>query len=434
MRSWRNGLALAFVLAACLNSDSTLGVHDDGKADDQNWTNWRGHDGTRSLRAGLKILKFGGKHARWKVELPGKGSSTPIVVDGLIYLTAPVDGVDGLLCYDSGGQKKFQTIFGAEDPGKHRRGSGSNASPVSDGKSIFVYFKSGTLAAVDLAGNSRWELNLVEKYGRESLYWDHGTSPILTERFVVMARMDERDSWLAAFDKETGELAWKVARNYTTPRECDHGYSTPIVIQYDGKESILTWGAEQITIHRADNGELVWSCGNFNPEKNQLWPTIASPVIVGDMAVVAYGRADRGSPRLFGVRLSGNGDVTNTNHVWERDDIGAFVPTPVVHGKHVIVLGDRGDIECLDPQTGQTIWKERFPQARANFYASPLLLGEYLYTVREDGASFVSQLVDGKLNVLAEGEMQQDIVGSPVPLGDSILIRGETHLFCIAPE
>jgi outer membrane protein assembly factor BamB len=137
---------------------------------------------------------------------------------------------------------------------------------------------------------------------------------------------------------------------------------------------------------------------------------------------------------LFGVRLSGRGDVTKTNHVWKREDIGAFVPTPVVHGNQVIVLGDRGDVECLDPQTGQTIWREQYPQARANFYASPLLLGPYLYTIREDGAAFVSEIENGAMKLLAENEMQQDIVGSPIPLGNSILIRGETHLFCISPE
>jgi outer membrane protein assembly factor BamB len=426
---WHFGL-----VAALCSIGSGMAIDDDAKSDRLNWINWRGGDGTRALESGPQILKFGGERYRWKVALPGKGSSTPIVVDGRIFLTVPVEGVDGLLCFDAEGQQQFQTIFGAEHPGKHRRGSGANASPVSDGSKIFVYFKSGTLAAVDLNGQVNWQLDLVEKYGRESLYWDHGTSPILTENHVVMARMDERDSWLAAFDKKTGELAWKVARNYKTPRECDHGYSTPVVIQYDGQEAILTWGAEQITIHQASDGQLIWSCGNFNPEKNQLWPTIASPVVVGDMVVVAFGRADRGTPRLFGVRLTGRGDVTATNHVWSRDDIGTFVPTPLVHGKNVIVLGDRGEVECLDPQTGQTVWKDRYPQARANFYASPLLLGSNLYAIREDGAAFVSEIRDASVKLLAENEMQQDIIGSPVPLGDSILIRGETHLFCIAPE
>jgi outer membrane protein assembly factor BamB len=400
----------------------------------ENWTSWRGEDGRRALASGPQILKFGADSHRWKVALPGKGSSTPIVVDGRIFVTAPVDGVDALISYDAAGQPLTQTLFGAEIAGKHRRGSGSNASPVSDGQWVYVYFKSGTLAAVDLDGAVQWQVDLVEKYGRESLFWDHGTSPILTERLVVMARMDERDSWLAAFDKQTGELAWKVERNYTTPRECDHGYSTPMVIQHDGQESILTWGAQHITIHAANNGRLLWSCGNFNPEQNQLWPTIASPVVVGDMAVVAFGRADRGTPRLFGVKLSGSGDVTATNHVWQRDDIGCFVPTPVTFGDKIIVVGDRGEVECLNPATGETLWRARYPQARDNFYASPLLIGHYLYTVREDGQAFVAKVDERGFELLAENDMQQPIIGSPVPLGDAVLFRGETHLFCVGPQ
>jgi len=107
-----------------------------------------------------------------------------------------------------------------------------------------------------------------------------------------MARMHQGESWLAAFDKATGEMAWKVPRNYKTPVECDHGYSTPLVIQHQGKESILVWGAEHLTIHNATDGQLTWSCGNFNPDGNKLWPAIATPVLVGDMAIIAYGRND----------------------------------------------------------------------------------------------------------------------------------------------
>ena len=125
------------------------------------------------------------------------------------------------------------------------------------------------MAAVELDGKVRWKTDLVERFGKDTLFWDHGTSPVLTEQYVIMARMHQGESWLAAFDKETGELAWKVARNYATPTECDHGYATPLVIQHQGKESILVWGAEHLTIHDATDGQVSWSCGNFNPDGKQ---------------------------------------------------------------------------------------------------------------------------------------------------------------------
>ena len=141
-----------------------------------------------------------------------------------------------------------------------------------------------------------------------------------------MTRMHHGESWLAAFDKRSGEIMWKVPRNFETPTEGDHGYSTPIVISHQGAEALLVWGAQHLTLHDAANGKVLWTCGGFNPESKALWPSIASPVVSGDIAVVAFGRNDRGIPRLHGIRLGGHGDVTKTHRVWKRTDIGTFVP------------------------------------------------------------------------------------------------------------
>jgi outer membrane protein assembly factor BamB len=247
-----------------------------------------------------------------------------------------------------------------------------------------------------------------------------------------MARMHKGESWLAAFDKQTGELKWKVARNYETPTECDHGYATPLVIEHQGKESILVWGAEHLTIHNAADGHVSWSCGNFNPNANALWPAIATPVIVDEMAVIAYGRNDRGTPRLHGIRLTGSGDVTETNHVWKRNDIGTFVPTPAAYKGRVILVRDHGQVVSIDPATGKTIWEGAFPKHRMNFYASPLVAGDKLYAPREDGTVFVASIADDKFNLLAENKMSESIIGSPIPVSNGILLRGEQHLFCVA--
>ena len=105
------------------------------------WPSWRGPDDLGSIEGGAYPEKIDESTIVWKTPLPGKGCSTPIVVDQTIYVTAPVDGVDALLAFDRNGNKTWVTKFGQEVAGKHRNGSGSNASPVSDGKAIFVYFK-----------------------------------------------------------------------------------------------------------------------------------------------------------------------------------------------------------------------------------------------------------------------------------------------------
>jgi outer membrane protein assembly factor BamB len=356
------------------------------------------------------------------------------MLNGMIHVTAPVDGNDALLCYNSVGKEQWRRVFGKENAGKHRNGSGCNASPISDGKAVFVFFKSGVFAAVELDGTVRWKTDLVERFGRDTLFWDHGTSPVLTEKHVIMTRMHQGESWLAAFDKSTGDIAWKVARNFQVPMECDHGYTTPVVMQFQGKESIIIWGAEHVTIHNASDGQVVWTCGNFNPESNKLWPAIVTPVIVGDMAVIAYGRNDKGAPRLFGIRLTGTGDVTKTNHVWRRDDISTFVPTPSVYKDHVVLVRDRGEVACIDPATGKTIWEGAFPKHRSNYYSSPLIASGKLYAPREDGVVFVANIANNKLEVLAENDMGESVIGSPIPTGKGILLRGEKHLFCVSGE
>ena len=404
-------------------------------AEAPDWRSWRGPLGNGSVEQGSYPVTFGADKYLWRVELPGKGCSTPIALSGMVYVTAPADGKDALLCYDlNDGKEKWRTAFDQEKPGKHRNGSGSNASPVTDGKGIFAYYKSGTLAAVELDGKERWRTNLVERFGPEMLFWDHGTSPVLTEKHVVMARMHNGESWLAAFDKASGEMAWKVARNYSTPMECDNGYSTPLVIQHEGKESILVWGAEHLTIHDAADGRVTWSCGNFNPDGNRMWPSIATPLVVGDMAVIAYGRNDRGLPRLHGIRLTGSGDVTKTNHAWKRDDVGTFVPTPAAYKGRVILVRDRGEVACINPAPGKTVWEGAFPRQKANYYASPLVAGDRLYAAREDGTVFVASLAGDKFKLLAENEMGETIIGSPVPVANRLLIRGVKNLFCIAAE
>ncbi len=397
---------------------------------DANWPRWRGPENNGSIATGDYPAEFDSTRVLWKQKLPGKGCSTPVVHNGVIYLTAPAEGRDALLAFDLAGKKLWMTEFGKEKPGKHRNGSGSNPSPVTDGKGVFVSYKSGALAAVNLDGTIRWQTNLVERYGPDTLFWDHGSSPVLTSQYVVATRMHKGESWLAAFDKNSGELKWKTPRNYKTPTEGDHGYATPVVIEYNGAEALLVWGGQHLTIHRVEDGKVIWTCGDFNPEKNRLWPSIATPVISGGVAVVPFGRNDRGIPRLHGIRLQGEGDVTRKSRIWKRDDIGTFVPSPVAYNGKVYLVGDQGLVTCLDPETGKTVWSEKLPKSRHKFYASPLIAGGKLYAAREDGTVFVAGIEDG-FKLLSQNDMGESIIASPVPAGNRLLLRGVETLFCV---
>ncbi len=398
-----------------------------------NWPQWRGPGANGCTTQGTYPAKWSATNLLWKVSLPGKGCSTPVVWNRQIFLTAPVNGKDAVLSYDWGGQSLWQTTLGAEETGKRGNSSGCNPSAVTDGQSVFVYFKSGTLAALDFKGNVRWQTNLVTGFGPEKLFWDQSTSPVLLQDAVVIARMDHGESWLAAFDKGTGQLRWKVPRQYETAIEGDNSYTTPLVIGPQGKEIILVWGGEHLTAHAAADGQLLWSCNDFNPQAVAHWPTVASPVVAGDIVITACGRADRGAPRFHGIKLGGKGDVTATHRVWKREDTGTFVPTPVVYEGRLYLVRDHGQVECIDPATGQTLWRDAFPKGSPSYYASPVIADGKLYAAREDGVVFVAKLGD-KFELLAENDMGEQVIASPVPVANHLLIRGARHLFCVAGE
>jgi outer membrane protein assembly factor BamB len=225
-------------------------------------------------------------------------------------------------------------------------------------------------------------------------------------------------------------MRWKVPRNYLTPEEGDNAYTTPLVFEHQGKEALLVWGAEHVTAHDTSDGSLLWSCGGFNPKAVPNLPSVASPLIAGKVVVVSSGKPPQGQNQLYGIRLGGAGDVTATHRLWSRDDTGTFVPTPAEYKGRIYLLRDRGEVECLDPATGNTLWRDALPKAASNYYASPLVAGGLLYAAREDGVVFVAR-VEGRFEILAENHLDEPIIASPVALCDRLLMRGERHLFCV---
>lgn len=391
------------------------------------WPEWRGPGSSGSTGLGAYPVKWNAtENIVWSYELPGRGFSTPIVWDDRIIVTAPIDGKDAVLFLDSSGRLGWQTALTAERSGKHRNASGCNPSPVTDGKHTFAYFKSGTLAALDFKGEVLWIKNLQDIFGEDQLWWDVGTSPVLTDKYIVGTVMHGGKSGLVAFDKTTGRIAWQVDRFFQTPRENHDSYATPIVIERGGQQIILVWGADHVTAHQASNGQLLWSCAGFNPEQKQNWPAVASAVVSSDTLVVPYGRGEF----LAGIRLGGRGDVSKTHRLWTREGLGSFVPTPAVYEGRVYVLGDRGQVSCVDPDSGETLWSDSLPRHRSKYYSSPTVADGKLYAAREDGVIFVAQ-IEGGFKILSENDMGEKMIASPVAVGDRLLLRGERHLFSV---
>lgn len=421
------------VLAAILLTVTTAAAAPTDQPAPDNWPRGRGPGDDGGNDRGTYPATWGAKAGvLWTADLPGKGCSTPIVWDRRIYLTAAAGGQDAVLAFDWAGKPLWQTKVGPERPGKNKNGSGSNPSLITDGRGVFAYFKSGALAALDLDGTVRWKSNLQQQYGKDTLYWDIGTSPVLTDKDVVIAVMQSGGSYLAAFDKATGDLHWKVARQYETPVEGDHSYATPIAFRQGEKEALLVWGAEHLTAHDAADGSVLWSCGGFNPKRHGNWPAVASPVIVGDTIVVPYGRGSE----LTGVRLDpkASGDITATHVAWRRTDTGTFCPTPAAYKGRVYLLRDRGEVECVDPADGKTLWKGQLLKGNGSYYSSPAVADGKLYAAREDGMVYVARVEGGPFEVLGQNDLGERTIACPVPVAGRLLLRGERHLYCVGAE
>ena len=183
----------------------------------ENWPAWRGPSGTGAAPGKLPPLDLAGK-LLWKVELPGRGCSTPVVWEDRLFVTSPIGDQDGLLAFDSAGTELWRKTFGPLALGRGQRvGSSANSSPVTNGEVIVAYFKSGTVACLDLEGNTLWQTNLQQQYGKDGLWHDQGTSPVFAAGRVVVAVMQtEGESYLVSLDPKTGKEVWKTPRKYQT--------------------------------------------------------------------------------------------------------------------------------------------------------------------------------------------------------------------------
>lgn len=405
----------------------------------ENWPNWRGPalDGV-AAGTGYATTWSPEAHVAWKVTLPGLGASTPAVWGDSIVLTCAIDGKDAAICFDRAGKEIWRRILGPEKPGKHAKATGCNPSPVTDGKHVWVYFKSGELAALDLAtGAVAWQENLQERFGEDTLWWDLGTSPMLTKDAVVVAVMQTGPSYLAAFGRTDGKLLWKHDRNLDAPEEAAQSYSTPLVVKGEEKfgepaEVIFVLGADHVTAHDAADGRELWRVGGLNPAGEKYFRSIASPVVADDLVIAPYARGST----LTAVKRGGKGDVTKSHVVWARKDLGADVPTPAFQAGKLVVCTDQGKVACLDAPTGKTRWEGELPKNRHAYSASPVLVDGKILVTREDGQSAVlagPEGAAGRFEVVGEGSVGEMTVATPVCVDGGILLRTHDSLWCIRP-
>ena len=417
------------ILVAILCTGSSLTAED--------WTSWRGSNGNSLAEgAGYPTKWSADSGIVWKAEIPGVGASSPVVSRGHVFLTSTLDNKNQVSCLTMEGKVKWTKTLGKSIEGKRGKdGTGANPSAVTDGEHVFVYFKSGDFACFDFAGTLKWETNVFQRFAEvtsETLWWDLGTSPVLTSDAVVIAMMHSGPSYLAAFRPSDGELLWKQDRQTDAPREAAQSYTTPVVTTNpNGLEIIVVTGADYVTGHEASNGKELWRVGSLNPKSNEYFRSISSSVSDGNVVVAPYARGDSLTTIQLGKLADGQARIT-----WDKTKTSADVPTPVIQGDRVFVLRDvkkaRGTVDCINLKTGDTIWSGQLPAHRTTYRASPVYADGHLYATRQDGTVFVLDATADDFKLVSENKIADaHTVSTPAFVDGKILLRSGETLYCI---
>ena len=398
----------------------------------ENWPQWRGPamNGI-STEKGLPLKWSAEENIAWKVPMPGRSGSTPIIWNETIFLNiGTADGSGDLELWALNRNDGKIMWKGPIAGGNHieRKQNMSSPSPVTDGRTVWVMTGVGVLKAFDFKGKELWTRDIQKDYGRFGLNWGYASSPLLEEGdlFVqVLHGMKTDDpSYILRIDGETGKTLWRVDRPTNAIRESPDSYTTPALLRYGTTKEIVISGGDVVTGHDPSTGKEVWRVDGLNPTNNPNFRIIASPLVAGDMVIAPT----RERPMLA-IKAGGRGDVTRTHKIWTFDN-GPDVPTPVSDGKLVYTVNDRGIAFALDLQTGKVVYG---PERLKNdsYSASPVLAEGRIYVTSENEGVTSVYKAGPAFELLAQNSLNDYCLSSPAMSDGQIFIRTTGHLWAI---
>jgi outer membrane protein assembly factor BamB len=405
-------------------------------AQTQNWPAWRGPTADGVAQATNLPVKWSAtENVAWKLALPAYSGSTPIIWGNLIFLNvATENGAGSLELWAVDREKRAVTWKRPLAGGNHieRKQNMSSPSPVTDGRTVWVMTGVGVLKAFDFTGKELWMRDVQADYGRFGLNWGYASSPLLHQGALyvqVLHGMKTDDaSYVFKVDGASGKTLWKVERPTKAQRESPDAYTTPALLQYDGKTEIVITGGDAVTGHDPATGTEVWRVDGLNPQNRGDYRVVSSPTIMGGLIV----SPSRNNP-LTAIRPGGKGDVTGSHIVWQFDR-GPDVPSPVSDGTYVYVVNETGVVYCLDLKTGNVVYgPQRLPN---DFYsASPVLAdGKVFVTGETTGVTTVFR-AGPKFEILASNTFDDTCTPyclSTVAVSDGqLFIRTSAHLWVV---
>jgi outer membrane protein assembly factor BamB len=433
----------------------------------EDWSQFRGPrvDGIARGRK-LPTTWSQAENVVWKTEIPGLGWSQPVVAKNRIFVTTAVSeqepkkreidwspGASGLTLLLGGvGQKvnppppdvnyEWKVLCLEADTGKvvweknatsgkpkfhiHPSNSYASETPATDGTLVIASFGMTGLFAYDLSGELLWSKELGVQ--PTQLGWGTGSSPVLHEGRVYVQCDSDGSSFLTALDAKTGDEAWRIAR------EEKSNWATPVLWRNRVRTELVTAGGAKMRSYDPADGTLLW-------EMSASGRTAATPIGTDDLLYVdSYERMTGRTGVLAAIKPGASGDIslkgkqsTNDSVAWSLPISGYRICSPAHFDGRVYVFEQNGGIvNCFDAKTGEKVFKQRLPSGRG-VVSSPLATDSALYVVNYDGLTSVLE-PGPELKVAASNSIDDLCWASPAVIGDRLLIRSASAVYCIGQK
>jgi outer membrane protein assembly factor BamB len=376
--------------------------------------------------------------------MPWWGASTPIIWDDKIFvISASEDEGEKRESHNPGGSELLLLALSKAD-GKilwqqqldtnnesHRKANDASPSPVTDGKHICVVTGTGLVIAFNLEGKKIWQRDLQKEYGTFRHSWGYASSPLLFEQSLIIEvlhrRSDSSDpSYIVSINTQDGNTQWFQERATDARDESPDAYTTPLLLNYNGKTEIIITGGDYVTGHDVRTGEEIWRAAGLNPRNRGNYRIIPSSIT---MDGIIYSPS-RKKP-ILALKAGGVGDITESHLLWKWEDSGGpDVPSPLCDGEYFYMVDDKSKITCLDAKKGTLIWG---PEKTTGgiVSASPILADGKIYIINEQGKTAIVA-VGREFNQIAINELDgSHTLSSPAISGSRIYIRTGLYLYCI---
>ncbi len=421
----------------------------------QNWPQFRGPEGSGVADRQNLPLEWSveeGRNLLWRAPIEGLAHSSPIVWGDRVYLTtaiaetagdptlvlgdSDVAGIDPaadivphrweILALDkqTGAVLWRKTAHrGVPRLKRHVKASHASASPATDGRNLVALLGTEGLFCFDMEGDLRWRSDVglldVGYWGEPEYQWGASSSPLIYENLVIVQNDRQKDSFVAAYDLESGKEVWRASRDEKP------AWSTPAIYRGESGAELVTNGANWIRANDPRNGEELWRLSH-----GDLQVITPTPIVAGDRIVVTGGNPT-GAQTTFAIRPGARGDA-QSHVLWTAERSSPYTPTPVAYDGILYVIVDNGILSAYDLATGERLYRTRL-EVGAGFSASPIASDGRIYLPSEDGAVFVVR-AGREFESLARNEMGEPLMASPAVSEEILFVRGSRHLFAIRPR